>query len=240
MRSRRRIEGFTLVELLVVIAIIGILIALLLPAVQAAREAARRMQCTNGLKQLSLAMLTYENAVGTMPLGLVASWGDGTNKDAAGNSGWPGHTCQSLLLDYIEESAYASQYNHSYRALKQDPAAGYMNYSVIGTPITAFNCPSDPNTGQDQTSVHYAHSNFAVSLGVVLDEVTSNIVKTDGAFEFDTPKSLRDFQDGTANSTVASEVLAGRDEVQNGVWDARGMWGNPLRWLVRLHAHRHA
>ncbi len=219
-------KGFTLVELLVVIAIIGILIALLLPAVQAAREAARRMQCTNGLKQLSLAMLTYENAAGTMPMGLVGSWAGGAS--ASGNAGWPGHTCQALLLPYIEERGYAEQYNFDYRALEVDAARGVLNRQVIARSIAAFNCPSDPSTGSDPKNVGYAHSNFVVSLGVNKSVHRKNgydILETDGAFEVDRARNIRDFQDGTATTAVASEVLAGRDETLSGVWDARGMWG---------------
>jgi prepilin-type N-terminal cleavage/methylation domain-containing protein len=86
--GHRSTAGFTLVELLVVIAIIGILIALLLPAVQAAREAARRMQCTNNLKQIALAMHTYHDALRSFPLG--------SSREANG------FTWYSFILPYID------------------------------------------------------------------------------------------------------------------------------------------
>src|SRR3954469_22462761 len=97
MSSRRR--GFTLIELLVVIAIIGVLVALLLPAVQAAREAARRIQCTNNLKQLGLAIHNYESANGVLPppfvLGIISG------RTLNGN-GWSAH---ARVLPYLEQNA---------------------------------------------------------------------------------------------------------------------------------------
>src|SRR5881227_1395282 len=97
MRNRRR--GFTLIELLVVIAIIGVLIALLLPAVQAAREAARRIQCTNNLKQLGIGLHNYENAHGALPPSMVMA-GSGTT--VAWSNGWSAH---GRLLPYLEQYA---------------------------------------------------------------------------------------------------------------------------------------
>ena len=95
MRNKSR-NGFTLVELLVVIAIIGILIALLLPAVQAAREAARRMQCTNNLKQLGLGILNYESANGSLPAGSVYNSSNCTSGECYGTS------FLAVILPYME------------------------------------------------------------------------------------------------------------------------------------------
>src|SRR4051794_3791795 len=108
--------GFTLIELLFVIAIISLLIALLLPAVQAAREAARRAQCTNNLKQLGLALANYESANDCLPIGMVYA--------VNGVSGMPGAICMSpggancqntpwfvLMLPYIEQAPLYNAFN---------------------------------------------------------------------------------------------------------------------------------
>ena len=90
-------RGFTLIELLVVIAIIAVLIALLLPAVQAAREAARRIQCTNNLKQIGLAVHNYHDSVGTLPLGCAVTF------DRAGNPFFNGWGITARILPYLED-----------------------------------------------------------------------------------------------------------------------------------------
>src|SRR5438270_346702 len=95
-RSKRKLGGFTLIELLVVIAIIAVLIALLLPAVQSAREAARRAQCTNNLKQLGLALANYESATSGYPMA-YGQLGFGPSLCTGGDSGWGNFSPQSLL-----------------------------------------------------------------------------------------------------------------------------------------------
>ncbi|MCA9131261.1 MAG: DUF1559 domain-containing protein [Planctomycetales bacterium] len=131
---KRRQLGFTLVELLVVIAIIGILVGLLLPAVQAAREAARRMQCSNNLKQIGLAVHNYESAYKKFPPGNITE----------GNCcGTPSLTVWSVaILPFIEQA----NLNGTYKAELplEDPANAFLREQNMAT----YNCPSDPVAGQ--------------------------------------------------------------------------------------------
>jgi len=127
-RARR---AFTLVELLVVITIIGILIALLLPAVQAAREAARRITCTNNLKQLALALHNYHAAFQTFPINYGGNGGDATNNT--------GHTWFTGILPYIEQQALFDKIN--FAAVN---GIGDANNTLVSkTPIKGLLCPTD-------------------------------------------------------------------------------------------------
>jgi prepilin-type N-terminal cleavage/methylation domain-containing protein/prepilin-type processing-associated H-X9-DG protein len=136
---KAKIAGFTLVELLVVIAIIGILVALLLPAVQAAREAARRNQCKNHLKQLALACLLHEDVHKFLPSG---GWSDAYTADA--NMGYgarqPGSWYFNVLA-YIEEGT-VHDLNMGLPINPSTPAAQAASITLHTTPITIFNCPS--------------------------------------------------------------------------------------------------
>jgi prepilin-type N-terminal cleavage/methylation domain-containing protein/prepilin-type processing-associated H-X9-DG protein len=131
-RSESR-AGFTLVELLVVIAIIGILIALLLPAVQAAREAARRSQCTNNLKQVGLALYNYEGNNKYFPPGQVHT----------ATGGEPARTTWGIsLLPYIEQLNIATQYNHNANQTVAE------NVRVLQNIVPTYVCPTDINTNK--------------------------------------------------------------------------------------------
>src|SRR3954449_10732366 len=134
-RPGRGRTGFTLIELLVVIAIIAILIALLLPAVQAAREAARRIQCTNNLKQVGLALHNYESTNGVFPPGRI-------NTYVAGN----GHCwgAYSQMLPYVEQQAVFDAMNFG---MNPDPdytsTSAAANRTAAVTTLAMFLCPSD-------------------------------------------------------------------------------------------------
>ena len=147
-------RAFTLVELLVVIAIIGILIALLLPAVQAAREAARRMQCTNNVKQIGLAMHTYHDAHKSLPPGNIhLDFMNGLHEAGGvpcGMWGWP-----LFVLPFAEQQALYSQFNFSYRAYaygngypytphaaETDPCGDVENQEIADKTPPFFRCPS--------------------------------------------------------------------------------------------------
>jgi prepilin-type N-terminal cleavage/methylation domain-containing protein len=194
MPSHKR--GFTLVELLVVIAIIGILIALLLPAVQTAREAARRSQCLNNLKQVGLGMMTYENSYKALPVG---TW-------AGGVTG----TWQVAILPFVEMPSAFVQWQ---------PGATYssvQNKRVTTLRIPALTCPSDtPNAPLSMITSH----NYAVNYGNtgINQEATLLGVTFGGApfiYAANATKGftvkLNDIRDGLSNTLLVAEVRQGQ------------------------------
>ena len=140
--SKHPPTGFTLVELLVVIAIIGILIALLLPAVQAAREAARRSQCVNNLKQIGLAYHLYENTNKALPPGYLSN--------PATAVGWG-----IFILPFLEQNPLYNQYNFSAPFYYSNLAYGINNQAVANTQLTVFQCPSTRSRGPYTYTFNY-------------------------------------------------------------------------------------
>jgi prepilin-type N-terminal cleavage/methylation domain-containing protein/prepilin-type processing-associated H-X9-DG protein len=144
-RASPRRTGFTLIELLVVIAIIGILIALLLPAVQKVREAANRMACANNLKQIGLAMHTYHDANGVLPSAHIETCPPGTTGTSEdGCQYWGGWGIQ--ILPYLEQGNLYATYNNAF----PNPSEGGVpqNETACQQLVKVYNCPSDPRAGQ--------------------------------------------------------------------------------------------
>jgi prepilin-type N-terminal cleavage/methylation domain-containing protein/prepilin-type processing-associated H-X9-DG protein len=173
--SPRNRRGFTLIELLVVIAIIGVLIALLLPAVQAAREAARRAQCINNLKQLALAAANYESATTSLPMAFFFQFypAGSPAAGAAADSGGP----MVALLQYYEQGPLFNAWNSSLGMFCDE------NATVSGAGISTLWCPSDGSIngaswlygpGQIYNNKPYPmhYSNYKASMGYLTGRVT--------------------------------------------------------------------
>ncbi len=199
--SNRR--AFTLIELLVVIAIIAVLIALLLPAVQAAREAARRMQCVNNLKQLGITLHNYHSTVNALP------WDHGPG-------GWSEWSSLTMLLPYMEQSPLYNTINFtsSVGTTPTNPAdpnnnAG-GNTTSVRTKISGFLCPSD----LDRLTNIEGHNNYVMNVGSdgLVPEVNNNNLGI-GASMYQAatsaPVSFASIIDGTSNTAAYSEICKG-------------------------------
>ncbi|EAQ79268.1 DUF1559 domain-containing protein [Blastopirellula marina] len=213
--TRRR--AFTLVELLVVIAIIGVLIALLLPAVQQAREAARRMQCINNLKQIGLAMHNYHDTHRVLTSGFI----DDAN-DTGGVDGY-GWSWSVMLLPFLEQQAMHDQLSPGPQTVSQ---AITSNLTLLQQPLTAYLCPSSTD---ETLNPHYlfsdeklATSNYATVTGHGYTSGAS--VDRGGAFFRNSYKTLADIHDGTSNTLMAGEKVVANPRSKNilggAVWAA--------------------
>jgi prepilin-type N-terminal cleavage/methylation domain-containing protein len=194
-------RGFTLVELLVVIAIIGILVALLLPAVQAAREAARRINCQNNLKQLGLAVHNYENALGCFPPSSVVFGG-------ATNQPWSG---QSLLLPYVEAGSIQGQINYSVGYHHPDNQANFPPSGVATIRVPVLMCASEINDrvrlNASGVPEHYP-LNYAMNVGMYLVFDPASRRDGGGAFGPNQRHTPASFIDGLSNTLGLVEVKA--------------------------------
>ncbi|MCA9124788.1 MAG: DUF1559 domain-containing protein [Planctomycetaceae bacterium] len=227
MSKFRNRAGFTLVELLVVIAIIGILVALLLPAVQAAREAARRMQCSNKLKQLTLAMHNYHDTYKTMPpaylvkrVGSVPTGAIDAPSNTAGDDANPVWAWGALVQRFIEGNSTVDQLNVGNVYL--GPTAGgaganpnnalSANLAILQTAQATFRCPSDIgpvlNTAgafRDLAGVDTATSNYVASNSSFQVAANGGNADEQGAFIQDEGRAFRDILDGTSNVIALGE-----------------------------------
>ncbi len=214
-RIRTARSAFTLIELLVVIAIIGVLVSLLLPAVQSAREAARRAQCVNNLKQIGIAMQNYHGAVGKFPIGSQTEVTIPSNDSCAGDLQSRGHTLFTLLLPYIEQNAVYNSVNFNFSAggseLMHGVHGGAVNYTALSTRIAAYICPSDEPTSPPTGSANpYSQSSYAGSSGT-LDTFRfwfgcPTEIPVDGVFGYNFCCSISDIRDGTSNTLAVGET----------------------------------
>jgi prepilin-type N-terminal cleavage/methylation domain-containing protein/prepilin-type processing-associated H-X9-DG protein len=197
-------KGFTLIELLVVIAIIAVLISLLLPAVQSAREAARRTQCVNNMKQLGLAMYNYESALGSYPLGVsLNARFNGSGGSAGGPINWGGWGSLALVLPHIEGGNLYNAINFNLSPWNRFRAQyGWeANYTGFNTRVAAFLCPSDAKSGLTSINSYLACMGTS-SWGSTTGDST-------GMFSFQTPCYIASVSDGTSNTIAYGESLCG-------------------------------
>jgi prepilin-type N-terminal cleavage/methylation domain-containing protein len=223
-RPRR---GFTLIELLVVIAIIAILIALLLPAVQQTREAARRTECKNNLKQIGLAIHNYESTFRCLPparfapdylVGGVPQTSYTTYPSTLPAGAWTGfRSVHTFILPFMEQTAIYNLINFSAPTAVRMTSGGVpinANYPAYANAAGLFLCPSDANTGRVITENNY-RANFGGGLpfGGAVDTTQNHVItpasQGNGAFTMGQVTKVRDFTDGLSNTAFFAERTKG-------------------------------
>ena len=232
--SRNARRGFTLIELLVVIAIIGVLIALLLPAVQAAREAARRSQCTNNLKQMGLALHNYESTQGSFPMGGMR-WDrnfDGCVTD------WK-HTWQDYIMPFLEQGTTYNTFNFS------RPWNSITQNTAFDTNVAVYLCPSDSRYTQEPVGfVQYVQTSYAAvrggteniyySWGTPTTQPNANrcgAIDSEGLFGTNVVYRIADISDGTSQTLAVGETSRFNADASTAspfnMGNVLGAWGGP-------------
>ncbi len=239
-RNNQKTRGFTLIELLVVIAIIAILMALLLPAVQQAREAARRTQCKNNLKQIGLAMHNYESAHSRLP-----SSGQGLSFTAPYTPYFDKHSTFVHILPFIEQANLYSQFDFRFAYNETD-----TNKEVARKVIPGYLCPSAALRQGNQDSQNYGAIDYGATLHTNIDPATGipgSAFLAPGALAWNYSK-LSDITDGTSNTIAIGEDV-GRNDGMKSLYDdpyAPGLkrshwrWADPdnafgVSWTPNLH-----
>lgn len=221
MHFSRRHRGFTLVELLVVIAIIGVLIALLLPAVQQAREAARRMQCTNNMKQYGLAMHNHHDTFKALPWGAVAWFPSG-----AKTKSWPAD-----IWPFLEQSALYKNYDKT-KHFFESPNIGNSTNTPCATTVEAYYCPSDRSDALWTVDPNYTRvrMNYVVNMGDPTASSPGNTAPfsrmntNNNTFESTKQTRMANVTDGLSNTFLMSEIIL---PLNDNDADGRGdVWGS--------------
>lgn len=201
-------SAFTLVELLVVIAIIGILIGMLLPAVQQVREAARRITCANNLRQMALATLNFESGFQKLPASWKPPVGVTFGADSGNVNGW---SAQAQILPYLEQGNLESQidFNLDYGTTPPISIGGDL-VAMASARIPIYQCPSEPNSvTRFKDGEPYHHPlNYASNAGdwFVFDPAGNR--STQGALAVNRRLSIGAIKDGTSNTMLYGEVKA--------------------------------
>lgn len=241
-RIARRGRGFTLIELLVVIAIIAVLIALLLPAVQSAREAARRAQCVNNLKQIGLALHNYHSANGTFPMGGCPGREMSSPTTLIGGtsgSPWGSWSAQSMMLPFMEQQPLYNALNFSVATqgpVQFGPAAVS---TAIRSRINSFLCPSSPEPPGTFYGASRPGNSYFASIGSSLLWNGNAGNAPNGVFNHGgKPNGLRDIIDGSSNTIAFGEWRIGdfnanklsiQDVINiSGTFPPGTSWGSPL------------
>ncbi len=202
-RRERGCRGFTLIELLVVIAVISVLVGLLLPAVQSAREAARRMACSNNLKQLALALHNYHDSYGCFPgLGIKSTYS---------------FSVQARVLPFVEQANLQQLIDFNeplFLGWRNRQRLNPVQAEAARTVVPLFRCPSDGEL--EVYTEYYTHGeqafaggNYVVCSGSGVGTFYDIRFPTDGMFYYGSARAFRDATDGTSNTLLLSEALLG-------------------------------